>query len=280
MADYDISVMNGNPLLSLKILVAGSTVPGAALARWRVIRGSGDLCLQLQDVRPDLLIMDAAEISPDLAALLVSDAFAAMPLILLTGDGDAEQVGLLLERPMRILAAPAEPQELAGLVTEIAAGLAGGVADAGSRYEADERLAALKRDAERVAAALADLAGLRGPEAARPVTAARIRAHIKARRNRERFFAAELFSDPVWDILLDLSASRLEDRPVSVSSLCIAAHVPTTTALRTIRMLEDRGLLTRRNDPSDARRSFIALSRHAAEAMDGCLEAVLNQPGQ
>jgi DNA-binding MarR family transcriptional regulator len=272
--------MNGNPLPSLKILAAGAAVPLAPLAGWRPVRGGADLAAQLREERPDLLVLDAAGIGPELAALLMSAAFADMPLLLLASDDDAEKVGLLLERPMRILPVPAEPGQLAALVAEAAAGLAGGVADANSRYEADDRLAALKRDAERVAAALADLAGLRGPETARPVTAARIRAHIKARRNRERFFAAELFSDPVWDILLDLSASRLEDRPVSVSSLCIAAHVPTTTALRTIKMLVDRGLLTRRNDPADARRSFIALSAHAASAMEGCLEAVLNQQGQ
>lgn len=227
-----------------------------------------------------MLVIEAGEVTPELAATLLAEEQADLPLILLAGEGDAEAAGLLLERRIRIVDSSAEPDVLAGVVAWVASQIGRGAADARGIYEADERLAALKRDAERVAAALADLAGQRGPEPARLVTASRIRAHIKARRHRERFFAAELFSDPVWDILLDLSAARLEERPVSVSSLCIAAHVPTTTGLRTIKTLVDRGLLTRSNDPSDARRSFIALSANAATAMDGCLEAVLNQPGQ
>jgi len=36
-------------------------------------------------------------------------------------------------------------------------------------------------------------------------------------------------ADPAWDMLLDLTAARAESRAVSVSSLCIAAGVPTTT---------------------------------------------------
>ena len=53
-----------------------------------------------------------------------------------------------------------------------------------------------------------------------------------------------------------------------------------SAALRTIRTMVDRGMLVRRSDPTDARRSFIALTAHSAKAMEGCLEAVLNQPGQ
>ncbi|TPE61238.1 winged helix DNA-binding protein [Sandaracinobacter neustonicus] len=269
--------MNCSTSYPLKILLLGTGLPLADLRQWQLVTGESDISAQLRRERPDLLLIDAAEVEPDLAATLQSPEFAHIPLILLAGDADAEAVGLLLERPLKIVG---QPEHLAAAAAEIAAGLSGGAADARSEYEADERLAALKRDAERVAAALADLAGLRGAEQARAVTAARIRAHIKARRNRERFFAADLLSDPVWDILLDLAAARMEERPVSVSSLCIAAAVPTTTALRTIKMMVDRGMLTRRSDPADARRSFIALTTHSAKAMEGCLEAVLNQPGQ
>jgi hypothetical protein len=64
------------------------------------------------------------------------------------------------------------------------------------------------------------------------ITAKSVREIIKKRRLRERFFGAELFADPAWDILLDLKAAGLEGQNVSVSSLCIAAAVPPTTALR------------------------------------------------
>lgn len=61
-----------------------------------------------------------------------------------------------------------------------------------------------------------------------------VRNIIRARQSRIRFFGNDLFADPVWDMLLDLAVARVEHRRVSVTSLCIASGVPTTTALRWI----------------------------------------------
>ena len=52
-----------------------------------------------------------------------------------------------------------------------------------------------------------------------------------------------------------------------VTSLCIAAAVPATTALRWIAQMTEMGLLVREQDPEDKRRAFIALSDSAADAM-------------
>jgi DNA-binding MarR family transcriptional regulator len=54
---------------------------------------------------------------------------------------------------------------------------------------------------------------------------------------------------------------------VTVSSLCEAAHVPATTALRYITTMTDSGLLMRRADPSDGRRIFMELTPHASDAL-------------
>jgi DNA-binding MarR family transcriptional regulator len=86
-----------------------------------------------------------------------------------------------------------------------------------------------------------------------------IRAYLRARRHRERIIGRELFADPAWDMLLDLYASALEERPVSISSLCLASAVPATTALRQIDSLLAAGLVRRRPDPADRRRRFIRL---------------------
>ena len=99
------------------------------------------------------------------------------------------------------------------------------------------------------------------------VTARQVRAVLRARRLRDGIFPADLFADPAWDILLDLMAARLENVRVSVSSLCIAAAVPPTTALRWIRQLTERGLLERQADPDDGRRIFIALSQQGVAAV-------------
>lgn len=108
--------------------------------------------------------------------------------------------------------------------------------------------------------------------------AAGVRALIRARRMRDQFFRVELFADPAWDMLLDLMAARLEHKRVSVSSLCIAAAVPATTALRWIKAMTDEGLFVRRADPTDGRRIFIELSDRTAGAMNAYLQWLKNNP--
>ncbi|MFC4291114.1 hypothetical protein ACFOWX_01665 [Sphingorhabdus arenilitoris] len=104
-------------------------------------------------------------------------------------------------------------------------------------------------------------------ETASPVKASYIREIIRYRRRRDAYFDSELFADPAWDILLDLLVARIEGKSVSVSSLCIAAAVPATTALRWITGMTETGLLLRRMDPKDARRVFIELSDDTADKM-------------
>jgi hypothetical protein len=99
------------------------------------------------------------------------------------------------------------------------------------------------------------------------ISPALIREAIKLRRLRDSYFQADLFADPAWDILLDLFAARLEGISVSVSSLCIAAAVPATTALRWVTGMTTSGILLRRHDPKDARRVFIELSNETAAQM-------------
>src|SRR3546814_4807658 len=83
---------------------------------------------------------------------------------------------------------------------------------------------------------------------------------LRQRRMREQYFPAEMFADPAWDMLLDLYAARLDRQPVAVSSLCIAAAVPATTALRWINTMTDAGIFLRAADPTDGLRIFIALA--------------------
>ncbi len=94
-----------------------------------------------------------------------------------------------------------------------------------------------------------------------------LRSTIRARRVRDQFFESDLFADPAWDMLLDLLAARLESVQVAVSSLCIAAAVPPTTALRWIKRMTDEGIFERVADPDDGSRIFIRLSDHASDAM-------------
>ncbi|MEE9432619.1 MAG: MarR family winged helix-turn-helix transcriptional regulator [Sphingorhabdus sp.] len=97
---------------------------------------------------------------------------------------------------------------------------------------------------------------------------------IRLRRMRETFFDADLFADPAWDILLDLMAARMDGKNVSVSSLCIAAAVPATTALRWITGMTQNGMLIRQLDPDDARRVFIELSPDTVQRLERYLTEI------
>lgn len=96
-----------------------------------------------------------------------------------------------------------------------------------------------------------------------------VRQIIANRQARGRFFDPELFGDPAWDMLLDLTAAHGEGAQVSVTSLCIAAGVPATTALRWLKQMVEGGIFQRVPDQTDKRRAFIALSETAIAAMSG-----------
>lgn len=111
----------------------------------------------------------------------------------------------------------------------------------------------------------------------KPVDACAVRAVIRARRHRDKHFRAafgsDLFADPAWDILLDLFASKLKKKRVAVSSLCIAAAVPPTTALRWIKTLTDLKIVLRDADTQDGRRVYIELAPQYVAVMDAYFRA-------
>ena len=138
------------------------------------------------------------------------------------------------------------------------------------------RLRQLSDEVNRIAAALARLSSTPAPEStSKPVApgegpqipAEAIRSIIRARRIRGNHFPPDLFADPAWDMMLDLLQAEIVQHRVPVSSLCIAAAVPATTALRWIKTMTDRGLLVRRDDPHDGRRRFIEMSPSASAAL-------------
>jgi DNA-binding MarR family transcriptional regulator len=94
------------------------------------------------------------------------------------------------------------------------------------------------------------------------------------RRKRDAMFDGLIFAEPEWDILLDLFAEGGIGRRVSMSSLCIAAAVPTTTAVRCINAMIDQGLLVKSRDIHDARRVLVELTDQSRQKMRVLLQQV------
>ena len=155
-----------------------------------------------------------------------------------------------------------------------------GAADRLSDVATDQNTARLRQlsdEVSRIAATLARLSSVpavgfvEAPAEAGPdipeVSVDAVRTVIRARRLRGRYFPDELFADPAWDMLLDLLQAELAQLRVPVSSLCIAAAVPATTALRWLKSMTEQGLFVRRADPHDARRVFVELAPQTSASM-------------
>ncbi len=234
----------------------------------------------------DLILFDATDLSADTAA------DTAMALAQWAGERDCRLVATLTPGAIDAVASPllatgatllcdANAAEQAAALLAALPQPAARLHDATREREA-ERLRLLNEEVARLAEVLSQLAaeapsGVRDRDSAyhaetpdEPDPHPRdVRATIRSRRLRDQHFAAELFADPAWDMLLDLYAARLEGRRVSVSSLCIAAAVPPTTALRWIGTMHDADLFGREPDPNDRRRAHITLTQRAANAMRG-----------
>jgi hypothetical protein len=221
-------------------------------------RGAG---WQLLPADADPLLADLALVPADCTLSEQALDHLALPLLVHMNGTPAPHV---LDRAIGWLLPGDDAAALDRLVADWRAGGPMGVAESSSTAQ---HIAALSADARRIAEALEQLAISTDADPDVQVSPALVRRLIRLRRDRDRHFPAEIFADPAWDMLLDLTAARMEGIDVPVSSLCIAAAVPTTTALRWIRTLTEAGLMQRSTDAGDARRSFITLSDTAHQAM-------------
>ena len=97
-----------------------------------------------------------------------------------------------------------------------------------------------------------------------------------ARRVREQYFSNSILGEPVWDMLLALFCFSAKGKALSVSGLCHAAGVPATTALRWTQVMEQKKLISRSRDTTDARRAYVTLTDEGKEVMSRYLAAILS----
>jgi len=89
----------------------------------------------------------------------------------------------------------------------------------------------------------------------------------RRRRRQTVFAAAEFFSDPAWDILLELFIADHEGEKMAVSSIGIDAGIPQATAIRWLSLLERHNLVQRKPDINDKRRQWVSITANCRKMM-------------
>jgi DNA-binding MarR family transcriptional regulator len=136
----------------------------------------------------------------------------------------------------------------------------------------------LVRLAKRLAALARDLSGddfdhlvreraRRAPEFDDRVMVQAAQAIYRARQRRLRHFSPRVLTEAGWNMLLDLFVNRAWGERVSTTSLCHAAGVPPTTALRMVGELEREGLVRRYRAPDDQRMLIVEMTAKGYKAM-------------
>lgn len=288
-ADRVSVILIGNPALLVHARDAVEAIGGVPIAEadWSA--------LQRGDPLPGsraLVVIEARGVSDEtLAAVLprIDAAAAAVdaPVVVSIAAPSIDVAAAALLGPRTQILCDPDATEYAVALT-LAAQVLGRSALTDTFYEGEAaRLQRLNEEVARIAEVLARLTQRAGVEhhsgvpqvadrrnafGAQPmdgitIDPGEIRRAIRGRRLRDQFFGTGLFEEPGWDCLLDLFAAELEGTRVSVSSLCIAAAVAPTTALRWISKLTEAGLLQRQPDPFDRRRAYMELSERASRAM-------------
>jgi DNA-binding MarR family transcriptional regulator len=97
----------------------------------------------------------------------------------------------------------------------------------------------------------------------------------QARRDRSLLADwQDLFGEPAWDMLLCLLIASHDGRQVTAKQACAAAGVPTSTALRWLHTLGDRGIVDWETDAKDRRRHFVSISAKGLEELNRYLRFV------
>lgn len=98
---------------------------------------------------------------------------------------------------------------------------------------------------------------------------------LVGRKQRERFFDPILFSNPAWDILLNLYVADADGRPVNVLESCTASAVPQGVALRWLGYLQQEEMVIETTSPTHSRQTLVRLSEQARLAISSYLGSLV-----
>ena len=98
------------------------------------------------------------------------------------------------------------------------------------------------------------------------ITEDHMQSLISARRGRERLFGRHLFSDPAWDVIIELYAAMLGKRRMSAADLAKAIGAPESVIARWVAALVDAGIVSTIGDAKEPD-STVELTEEGAAKM-------------
>lgn len=98
------------------------------------------------------------------------------------------------------------------------------------------------------------------------VTEDHMQSLINARRGRERLFGRHLFSDPAWDVIIELYAAMLGKRRMSAADLARSIGVPESVIARWIAALVEARVVLTVEDPNETE-TTVELTEEGAAKM-------------
>lgn len=137
-----------------------------------------------------------------------------------------------------------------------------------------EQLLRLSDQVNRVAQSLAELATENGSADANvqkahewEVSEQAVAGLIRSRMERSRYLGTDLFTDPVWDILLFLLHAEIENHAVSISSASMASGLPKTVARRWLDTMVEHRLIAVQGHPNPSQDDEVELTPEASRSM-------------
>lgn len=97
---------------------------------------------------------------------------------------------------------------------------------------------------------------------------------LKQRELRKDFLFEDLLGEPAWQIMLELFIARVEGKKLMTTSLCIGSGASTSTALRYIGELQDRGWIVSQRSELDNRLRLLEMSDEGFFKMGAYLRAI------
>ena len=99
------------------------------------------------------------------------------------------------------------------------------------------------------------------------ITEDHVQSVLNFRRAREALFGKSLFSDPAWDIILELYGAMLAARRMSASNLSLAIGTPRSVIDRWLAALAKAGIVSFEPWEGEAHESFVRLTTEGSSKL-------------